>query len=63
MLHFASFTPDIGRFQEYKMGIERYGDWFSPALDISNGAMSVPSGPGVGLSDGTALLKGAEVLA
>lgn len=63
MLHFASFTPDIGRFQEYKMGIERYGDWFDPPLDISNGAMSVPSGPGVGLSDGAALLKGAEVLA
>ena len=45
------------------MHLARDPFWFDPPLDIRNGAMSVPSGPGVGLSDGAALLKGAEVLA
>ena len=60
MLHFASFTPDIGRYQEYKRGIERYGDWFDPALEIRDGFMTVPTGPGTGVTDIQAIIEGAE---
>ncbi len=60
MLHFASFTPDIGRYQEYKRNIERYSDWFDPPLEIRNGAITVPEGPGVGITDIGDLLKGAK---
>lgn len=60
MLHFASVTPDIGRFQEYKTGIERYGDWFHPPLQTRDGELSVPKGPGVGIKDVHAILKGAK---
>jgi L-alanine-DL-glutamate epimerase-like enolase superfamily enzyme len=60
MLHFASFTPDIGPYQEYKRGIERYRDWFDPALDIRNGRLTVPTGPGVGIRDLRELLKDAN---
>jgi L-alanine-DL-glutamate epimerase-like enolase superfamily enzyme len=59
MLHFASLTPDVGRYQEYKMNIEKYGTWFDPPLEINNGALTVPKGPGVGITDVAEVLKGA----
>ena len=62
MLHFASFTPDIGLYQEYKRNIERYRDWFEPALSIGDGSLRVPDGPGVGIRDLAEVLKGAEVV-
>jgi len=63
MLHFASCTPDIGRYQEYKRGIEKYSNWFDPPLKISSGAITVPKGPGVGIADIVDLLKDAKPLA
>jgi len=60
MLHFASFTPDIGAYQEYKKGTERYSNWFDPPLEIKNGSITVPQGPGVGIKDIGELLKGAK---
>ncbi len=60
MIHFASTTPDIGRYQEYKRGIEKYKDLFDPPLEISDGALSVPTGPGVGITNIADLLKGAQ---
>jgi L-alanine-DL-glutamate epimerase-like enolase superfamily enzyme len=60
MLHFASYTPDIGAYQEYKRGVETYADWFSPRLEVRNGTMTVPTGPGVGIVDIAGLLKGAQ---
>ncbi len=60
MLHFASFTPEIGLFQEYKLNIERYRDWFEPVLSAGNGSLRVPEGPGVGIRDIGAVLEGAE---
>lgn len=60
MLHFASRTKRIGRYQEYKRSIERYRDWFDPALGIRDGKLSVPTGPGVGIRDPDAVLKGSR---
>jgi L-alanine-DL-glutamate epimerase-like enolase superfamily enzyme len=60
MLHFASFTPDIGLYQEYKRNIERYADWFDPSLKINGGAITVPQGPGVGIKDIASLLEDAR---
>ncbi len=60
MLHFASFTPEIGRYQEYKKGVEKYAGLFDPPLKIIDGAISVPDGPGVGISDIAGLLKGSK---
>jgi L-alanine-DL-glutamate epimerase-like enolase superfamily enzyme len=60
MLHFASCVPDIGRYQEYKLGTERYGNWFDPPITVTDGKMSVPSGPGVGIKDLAGILKGAK---
>lgn len=60
MLHFASCVPDIGRYQEYKLGTERYGTWFDPPLSVKNGKMTVPTGPGAGIKDITGLLRDAK---
>jgi L-alanine-DL-glutamate epimerase-like enolase superfamily enzyme len=62
MLHFSSCVPNIGPWQEYKEGVKQYGDWFSPALKIIDGALTVPQGPGVGIADPKEVLKGAEVV-
>jgi L-alanine-DL-glutamate epimerase-like enolase superfamily enzyme len=59
MLHFASCVPDVGQYQEYKLGHETYGAWFDPPITVKNGRMTIPGGPGVGIKDVAALLKGA----
>ncbi len=61
MLHFASVAADIGKYQEYKLGMEKYGAWFDPPITVKDGRMSVPTGPGVGIKDRTALLKAARL--
>lgn len=60
MLHFASYVPDVGRYQEYKKGIERYMNWFDPPLKAANGAMAVPTGPGVGIVNIADVLEDAQ---
>ena len=60
MLHFASCVADPGRYQEYKLGTERYGSWFDPPLQVKGGKMTVPGGPGVGIKDLAGLLRGAQ---
>ena len=61
-LHFASCTPKIGPWQEYKKGVETLGQWFDPPLKIVDGAITVPKGPGVGIADPKEILKGATVV-
>jgi len=62
MLHFASVVKAPGRYQEYKRGIKKYGPWFDPPLETNDGAFLTPKGPGVGIQDVGAVLKGAEVI-
>jgi L-alanine-DL-glutamate epimerase-like enolase superfamily enzyme len=61
-LHFASCVPEIGPWQEYKKGVETYGKWFDPPLRIADGALSVPTGPGVGIVDPQEILADAVVV-
>lgn len=60
MLHFASFMPDVGRYQEYKRQVEKYKAWFHPPLECRDGQLSVPQGPGVGIVSISNVLEGAE---
>jgi L-alanine-DL-glutamate epimerase-like enolase superfamily enzyme len=60
MLHFASYIPNIGRYEEYKEGTEKYAGWFDPPLAIKDGKITVPRGPGVGIVNVAEVLKGAE---
>jgi L-alanine-DL-glutamate epimerase-like enolase superfamily enzyme len=61
-LHFASCTPKIGPWQEYKSGVETYGKWFDPPLRTVDSAINVPKGIGVGLADPKEILKGADLV-
>jgi L-alanine-DL-glutamate epimerase-like enolase superfamily enzyme len=49
VLQFASFTPNMGPFQEYKGNIEQTGLWYDPPLRLKDGATNVPAGPGLGI--------------
>ncbi len=60
VLHFASCTPNIGDFHEYKGGLARTGPWYDPPLRLKNGAINVPTGPGLGIGVEADLLKNAK---
>ncbi len=60
MLHFASCVADVGKYQEYKLGTEKYGSWFDGGITVKDGRMSIPRGPGVGIKDIRGLLQGAK---
>ena len=62
MLQFGSCVPNLAKYQEYKLGVEHYGNWFDPAIRMKDGKLMVPSGPGVGIKDIAGLLKGATVV-
>ena len=62
MLHFASCVPDIGPYQEYKLGLEKFGNWFDPPISVKDGKLTVPRGPGAGIANLAGLLRGAEVV-
>jgi L-alanine-DL-glutamate epimerase-like enolase superfamily enzyme len=48
-LQFASFTPNMGPFLEYKGSLEQIGSWYDPPLRLEDGAINVPTGPGLGI--------------
>ena len=62
VLHFASCTPNIGEFHEYKGGLERTGPWYDPPLRLKNGAINVPTAPGLGITEEANILRDAKVV-
>ena len=60
VLHFASCTPNIGDFHEYKGAISQTGSWYDPPLRLRNGSVNVPTGPGLGIIAEADLLKSAK---
>jgi L-alanine-DL-glutamate epimerase-like enolase superfamily enzyme len=60
VLHFASCTPNIGDFHEYKGGLDKTGPWYDPPLRLKNGAINVPTGPGLGIAPEADILRNAK---
>ena len=60
VLHLASCTPNIGPYHEYKGGLAQTGPWYDPPLRLKNGAINVPTGPGLGISAEADILKNAK---
>lgn len=60
MLHFASATPNLGRFQEFRADPASPETWFRPAIEVKNSLVKVPAGPGLGLTVDPDLLKKAQ---
>ena len=62
VLQFASFTPNMGPFQEYKGSVEKSSKWYDPPLQLNNGAITVPDGPGLGNNVNSDYLKDATTI-
>jgi len=60
VLHFASCTPNIGDFHEYKGGLDKTGPWYDPPLRLKNGTINVPTGPGLGITTEANILRDAK---
>jgi L-alanine-DL-glutamate epimerase-like enolase superfamily enzyme len=60
MANFCSFTPNIGRFQELKRGVEETGSLFEPPMLVRNGSLTIPHAPGMGMLHVDELLKSAK---
>jgi L-alanine-DL-glutamate epimerase-like enolase superfamily enzyme len=62
MANFFSFTPNMGRFQELKSGIEETGLLFDPPIVVKDGHLNIPTAPGLGMVHAESLLKDAKVV-
>jgi L-alanine-DL-glutamate epimerase-like enolase superfamily enzyme len=62
MLHFASFIPNIGAYQEYKGSVEETGKFFDPPLRIINGMINVPVKPGFGITKTDDIFKESKLV-
>jgi len=57
MVHFASYVPNMGPYQEYKGDVPETGEWFDPPVRLQNGVLSVPNTPGFGFRKDLAELE------
>lgn len=63
ILQFASAIPNPGAYMEYPhRGRSRVESWYRPNPVIENGAVKVPTGPGLGLEIDPEYLKKAEII-
>jgi L-alanine-DL-glutamate epimerase-like enolase superfamily enzyme len=62
MANFFSFTPNMGRFQELKSGVDATGPLFDPPITVIDGSLNVPTAPGWGMVHADDLLKSAETV-
>ena len=62
MANFCSLTPNIGKFQELKQGVEETGKFFDPPILVRNGSLTVPHAPGMGMLHADDLLKNAKTI-
>jgi L-alanine-DL-glutamate epimerase-like enolase superfamily enzyme len=69
MLHTAAVTPNLGPFQEFLEDGPAAGDarrtrpsWYAPAFEVRGGVVSVPQGPGLGVTVDPSELRRAHVV-
>ncbi|TDG00442.1 mandelate racemase/muconate lactonizing enzyme family protein [Paenibacillus piri] len=49
VLHYASYIPNIGKFQEHKVGLKETRGLFTPQIELKDGVLTAPTGPGLGM--------------
>jgi L-alanine-DL-glutamate epimerase-like enolase superfamily enzyme len=69
MLHLAAVTPNLGAFQEFLEDKPAGGEakrarpsWYAPAFEVRDGVVSVPEGPGLGVTVDPRELRRARVV-
>ena len=64
VLHLASFTPNIGKYQELKDGYNETKHYFTDKLILKNGSINIPHGVGLGMRfDSSFIDKGKTIFA
>jgi L-alanine-DL-glutamate epimerase-like enolase superfamily enzyme len=62
MANLFSFVPNMGRFQELKTDYEFTAPMFEPPIEIKDGFINIPTGPGNGLVHTEELIKSAKII-
>jgi L-alanine-DL-glutamate epimerase-like enolase superfamily enzyme len=62
VVHFASFTPNIGPFMEFKGNTDLPVECKSSSLKVENGIVRCPEGPGFGVTVDPAYVKRCQVV-
>ena len=62
VLHFASAVRNSGPYQEYHGTPRPTPDWYTPPLDVANGVVPLPTGPGLGIEYDPAVWRAAVTL-
>ncbi|RPI02526.1 MAG: mandelate racemase/muconate lactonizing enzyme family protein [Ignavibacteriae bacterium] len=62
MINFFSFTPNMGKFQELKTGVEITGPLFDPPIKVKDGFLNIPTAPGLGMVHTKDLLERATTV-
>jgi L-alanine-DL-glutamate epimerase-like enolase superfamily enzyme len=63
ILQFAASTPNVAPWMEYvHRDAPKKESWYSPSFEIKNGAIPVPTGPGLGLQFDADYLKKATAI-
>ncbi len=50
LLHFAAIVPNLAPHQEWRAVKEDEADWYAPIFRVDDGKVTVPRGPGLGIS-------------
>lgn len=62
ILHLASYTPNIGKYQEMKEGLELTNDFLGGQIVLKDGEMNIPDSVGIGIDEKNPLVTKALVL-
>lgn len=61
-LHFASYTGNIGKYQESKEGFELANELLGGALELKDGAVNIPAAAGVGVDSEHPWIRNAKTV-
>jgi L-alanine-DL-glutamate epimerase-like enolase superfamily enzyme len=57
ILHFSSYTPNIGKYQENKKGFEISNELLGGQMTLADGRLNIPDSIGIGICEDHAILK------
>jgi L-alanine-DL-glutamate epimerase-like enolase superfamily enzyme len=61
--HFCTTLPDLPIEMEYAAALpERPMDWYSPRIEVKDGLVAVPTGPGLGIEFAPEVLNGLQLV-
>lgn len=62
ILHLSSYTPNIGKYQEMKEGLEMANDFLDGQITLKDGVMNIPDSVGIGIRDDHPLVREAMLI-